>query len=350
MNRPVSLYLDLLRPLAAFVVLLSHASFYNLTGGQLGFMASTGVQAVDFFFVLSGFVIAYVSANRETSPRDYFVSRAARIYSVAVPAIILTLLLDYAGQRINAATYEGPFQAFGAGLLVRSILFIGEQWNAHRFPGSDGPYWSLGFEVWYYVAFGAFVFGPRRYRWLLSGAVLVFIGPKVAVLFPLWLMGVATYHLCNRQNISKFSGWCLFAIPIALLAGYQMIPRSPFQPFIPFSFEPERLRSTMQDYFLAALFSANLIGFSAVSDSFAPWLERHAKMIRWIAGGTFSLYLVHLPIMHFLAAVSPWASNSPWTLVALLCVTPIGCYVFAEVTERRKDIWRNLILNVLNRR
>lgn len=60
-------------------------------------MISTGVQAVDAFFVLSGFVIAHVSAVKERDARTYFISRAARIYSVAIPAIILTSILDAIG-------------------------------------------------------------------------------------------------------------------------------------------------------------------------------------------------------------------------------------------------------------
>ncbi|MGA7451675.1 MAG: hypothetical protein WBW73_10515, partial [Rhodoplanes sp.] len=83
-------------------------------------------------------------------------------------------------------TYDGPFQALGPGLLIRCVSFLGEHWNAHRFPGSNSPYWSLGFEVWYYVAFGAFVFCPGRWRWIAAATVLVFIGPwhKVATRQP----------------------------------------------------------------------------------------------------------------------------------------------------------------------
>jgi peptidoglycan/LPS O-acetylase OafA/YrhL len=107
LDRPTSLYVDIVRPAAAIVVLLSHVSF--LTAGQLDFVSSAGVQAVDVFFVLSGFVIAYVSATRERQAGIYFASRATRIYSVAVPAIVLTAALDYVGLRENAAVYEGPF-------------------------------------------------------------------------------------------------------------------------------------------------------------------------------------------------------------------------------------------------
>ena len=107
MNRTTSLYLDMIRPIAALVVLLSHVSYQNLSGGQLKFMASTGVQAVDIFFVLSGFVIAHVYATREHDFRDYAISRAARIYSVALPALILTAIVDAIGIRENTATYRG---------------------------------------------------------------------------------------------------------------------------------------------------------------------------------------------------------------------------------------------------
>ena len=65
MNRPTSLYLDLVRPIAALVVMLSHVSQTALTGGQMEVFAYTGTEAVDVFFVLSGFVIAHVCATRE---------------------------------------------------------------------------------------------------------------------------------------------------------------------------------------------------------------------------------------------------------------------------------------------
>ena len=203
MNRTTSLYLDTIRPIAAFVVLLSHVSYQTLSGGQLKFMASAGVQAVDVFFVLSGFVIAHVCATREHDLRSYIVSRAARIYSVALPALILTAMVDAIGITANAATYEGPYQELSVGLIIRSVFFIGEQWNAHRFPGSNGPYWSLGFEVWYYIAFGAFCFAPRRWRWAATLFVLAFIGPKVALMFPAWLMGVGVYHVCSSRSLPQ---------------------------------------------------------------------------------------------------------------------------------------------------
>jgi peptidoglycan/LPS O-acetylase OafA/YrhL len=236
-------------------------------------------------------------------------------------------------------------QAFSPGLLIRCFLFLGEQWSAHRFPGSDSPYWSLGFEVWYYIAFGVFIFSPLRWRWGATLLVLTFIGPKVTLMFPVWLMGVATYRLCTTQRLSQTVGWTLLIGSIAMFGVYETIPHSPLQQFAPFAFQGLRLWSAGQDYLIGALFSLHLIGFVSVSDSFSGWLDRNAGWIRWIAGATFSIYLAHLPIMYLLSAISPWPRSSPWMLALLLTVTPAACFAFAEVSERRKDIWRKILDN-----
>jgi peptidoglycan/LPS O-acetylase OafA/YrhL len=126
------------------------------------------------------------------------------------------------------------------------------------------------------------------------------------------------------------------------------MPHSPLQAFTSVTLDAERLNSTAQDYFIAILFSTHLIGFSVVSGTFSPFLERYARPIRWFAGATFSLYLTHLPIMHLLAALSPFPIESPLTVCLFLTITPIACLAFAEVFERRKALWRALIVRMLN--
>ena len=263
---------------------------------------------------------------------------------MAIPALILTAVLDAIGIKENGAIYRDGFQSLAPGLLLRTFLFIGEQWNAHRFPGSNSPYWSLGFEVWYYVAFGTFLFAPRRWRLVATFAVLAFIGPKVALMFPAWLMGVLVYRICATQKLPQLAGWMLFAFPMGLFAGYEFMPHSDLQQYTRVTLDAERLRSTGQDYFISILFSVHLIGFSTVSGKFGPWLERHARCIRWISGATFSLYLAHLPIMRLLAAFSPWPKSSLWMVFLLVAVTPVACLAFAEISERRKDAWRLAIV------
>ena len=99
MTNALSLYLDALRFGAAFVVFLSH--YGKFTRGMLWQMQPYGRTAVMVFFVLSGFVIAWVTETRERTVEDYALSRLARLYSVIVPAFILTAVLDHVAMAIN---------------------------------------------------------------------------------------------------------------------------------------------------------------------------------------------------------------------------------------------------------
>jgi peptidoglycan/LPS O-acetylase OafA/YrhL len=56
---------------------------------------------VDVFFVLSGFVIAFVTTERESDGRSFAIARLARVYSVALPALVVTFVLDAIGRSIK---------------------------------------------------------------------------------------------------------------------------------------------------------------------------------------------------------------------------------------------------------
>ncbi|UUZ51422.1 hypothetical protein LP420_19440 [Massilia sp. B-10] len=71
--------------------------------------------------------------------------------------------------------------------LPLHTLFMGELWTLTETPPWLVPYWSLGFEVWYYVLFGVMVYARGLRRVLLGGLVLLIMGPKLWLLLPVWL-------------------------------------------------------------------------------------------------------------------------------------------------------------------
>ena len=85
----LSVWLDLARLAAALVVVLHHVWPVLVPHHRLPW---PGHHAVVVFFVLSGFVIAFVTDRRETTLRIYAQRRAARILSVAIPALMLGLI------------------------------------------------------------------------------------------------------------------------------------------------------------------------------------------------------------------------------------------------------------------
>src|SRR5438270_9524015 len=100
-----SLHLDLMRGAAALAVFVSHFGLHRISGGLFWQAQPYGHDAVILFFVLSGYVIAWVAERREPDLRAYAVNRLSRLYSVVVPAILLTVIADAIGQRVGPAVY-----------------------------------------------------------------------------------------------------------------------------------------------------------------------------------------------------------------------------------------------------
>ena len=73
---------------------------------------------------------------------SYAASRISRIYSVALPAVLLTVALDAVGRQLYPAPYGYPFDNF----LLRgaaSLLMLNEVWFVSITSFSNIPYWSI---------------------------------------------------------------------------------------------------------------------------------------------------------------------------------------------------------------
>ena len=350
MKRGTSIYLDAVRFLAALVVFLTH--FSMLGNSWLWWAKPYGTEAVLVFFVLSGFVIGYVTEQRERSVSDYAINRAARICSVAIPALAATAVLDTLAPIVNHGFHlsSGGY-ANGRWVLdfLASALFVNQFWTAHIVPGSNFAFWSLSYEVSYYVAFGFAAFASVRYRFLGMAAILIAAGPRIASLFPVWLLGLACYRLCSSRAISRSVGLCAFVGPVVAWIGFEawairhgLRADAAIVPLF-----DHGGWNLVEDYGLALLFAAHLVGLHAISTDLEPILRRVERPIRWVAGATFTLYLFHLPVSRFLLACV-W--NPAWSRECYLAVffgTLGSVFAIAAVTERRKDAWRRAISALL---
>jgi peptidoglycan/LPS O-acetylase OafA/YrhL len=360
MNRTLSIYLDVVRFTAALVVFLGHAARGPAGGGTEGFLwqfSILDIDAVTIFFVLSGFVITHVVRTSERSPRHFFTNRAARIYSVAVPAIILTAVLDYVGSVISPSYpwYSNLHPQLLPTWLPFALAFINDIWGTYVPIGTNTPYWSLCFEVWYYVLFGCALFAP--WRWAIFSCIMiaVFLGPGIIILFPVWLAGGATYRIIERISRTRERvGWCLLLGSTMLLVAFFHLLISGkdiglvFYKFVSgknITFEQANYIFFGQGdwprrYIVCVLFILNLVGFRLVGDRFATFLHWFENPIRWVAGMTFSLYLYHFPLLTFLAVVLPGTPSGILRRVGMICIPLLVIAGIAQITERKKSAWR----------
>lgn len=224
MNRSFSLWLDILRVAATFIVVLSHFAYPRFSDGNFLFIRTLnlGSDAVIVFFVISGLVIAY-AAQRDKTPQRYAFNRLTRLWSVLIPAIVLTFIFDRIGAAISPDAYAAPYYAPQTllNMLLRGLSFSNE-WAAFD-PirlGTNGPLWSLSYEAAFYAMFGAFVFtsGLRRAAIVLGFCAIA--GAPILVLMPAWLMGVAAWHFMQSSSEMSYRRALVYALaaPLAYIA------------------------------------------------------------------------------------------------------------------------------------
>ncbi|MFC5462177.1 acyltransferase family protein [Massilia niabensis] len=351
LSRPLSLYLDCCRFLAAVLVVASHFGPYQVIAGHHGsWLLNLGRESVVIFFVLSGFVIAYTTERKDGGLRAYCVARCTRIYSVALPILLLAFA---AGGLLLAAGIVPMGEVYQLAklwlYLPLHLLFMGELWTISEPPTLLAPYWSLGYEVWYYVLFGALFYLRGRRRIIVAASILLFIGPKLWLLLPVWASGVLVYHWQKRLTIPRplaLAGWWATLALLVLFkeSGTDAALRALADATWPFPGLPLKSADRyLADYVVCMLVAANfLCAKSAVFSS----LLRLEKPVRALASYTFTLYLVHALVMRLWMLLYPHDRNSGVDVAALVVVIGLVTWVVGQVTEHRKG-WFEGIFNRL---
>ncbi len=193
--------LDGLRGVAALMVLLMHL-FEGHTGGDLHKMIiNHGYLAVDFFFLLSGFVVAYAYDDRwgGMTQWEFYKRRLVRLQ----PMVIF-------GSIVGAALFVfqiDPFYPLAAGASLWQVLMLmGIGFTLIPVPPSmdvrgwgetfplNGPAWSLFFEYCANILYAAGLYKLSN-RWL---------GLLVAI------AGAALFHLAVfGERGDLVGGWTL---------------------------------------------------------------------------------------------------------------------------------------------
>ena len=344
LSKEFSAFLDLIRVTAAVVVFLCHLSDPWLGGEALRAFLPLGKSAVIVFFVLSGYLISW-SAARDGRAVEYAINRAARIYSVALPALLLTWTIDIALQTYNPGIVQSGYQLAHPWKYIPLFLtFTTDFWFLSENAFSNLPYWSLCYEVWYYVVFGIFIFARGHWRWSFSALVLLFMGPKLWLLFPLWLLGAAVRKAHEHVRVSRNSARGLLICGFVALiwlktSGVETVLNDWFDDLLG-GFPSAKLRysqNVLGDSLVAA--SVGLIIFAA-RDADLVWLGKLQQVIAGMASVSFSLYLVHFPLLLAFGTLFP-KQNMTIGILTMIAATTFG-FAF----ERRKYLVRNMLIHV----
>jgi peptidoglycan/LPS O-acetylase OafA/YrhL len=336
---PFSLYLDLVRFLAAMVVLFTHFRQFRLVSGPAaGFFPLAGHMAVVVFFVLSGFVIAYSTQSKHVTLREYAAARMTRIYSVALPMLVLAfgcafLVAQLYGPALVPAYILNKVYIY----LPLHLLFLGNAWTLSEVPPWLVPYWSLGYEAWYYVLFGALCVVRGRRRFVAGAVALAIMGPQIWLLLPVWMAGVWLYRWLETHSLPRRAARIGCLVTIALLAAFYLLDIEDRLKALVWSLWPFSTNVLhgndrfLGDYIVCALVVVNFAcarfaGFTA--------LDAWAVPIRKLSFFTFPLYLCHALVLEIWRAFHPQQDGGPADFVLALLAIAVFTWVLGHGAER----------------
>ena len=344
--------LDGLRGVAAILVLFYHifegfsfAEITNNAGDGIIRTLNHGHIAVDFFFILSGFVISYAYDDRwkTMNTLQFFKRRLIRLHPMLIMgAIIGTITFAIAGFEKWDGTITPTIWVMTAMLLTMFMIpaIPGAphevRGNGEMFP-LNGPAWSLFFE---YIGNILYALIIRRlstkilflltvvlgclHAWFFVGNIseydmvgvgwtidnVNFWGGLIRMLFP-FTMGMLLARTFKPRKV-KGAFWICSITLIALFA----------VPYIPSNGEIS-LNSLYEVICIAVIFPFLVwLGACGISN------KKTAKASRLIGDISYPLYIVHYPIMYifyaWLIEKKYYTLQDCWPTVLLVVVSSIA--------------------------
>ncbi|WP_246496136.1 acyltransferase family protein [Chitinophaga varians] len=304
--------LDGLRGIAAIVVVIFHFMEIVYSDYSKNF-AGHGFLAVDFFFCLSGFVIAYAYDDRmpQLRLRDFFRSRLIRLHPlVALGAVLglLTFLFD---------PLMGPPAGYGFGkitmLFITTLLLVPYPVMPERFFNlfcMNAPAWSLWWEYIANIFYALVLWRLRRHLLLVLGfiaaVILTVVAYKAGNLMGGWSKD--TFWQGGARLLYSFTAGMLvyrFRLIIPNRLGFPgvtlLLLLGLFMPYFPHNWLVELV--------IVLFYFPALVALGAGA-RLAPWLEKPCTFSGKIS---YPLYMTHYGFMwifaHYLEVYKPAMST-----------------------------------------
>ena len=313
--------LDGLRGVAALIVVIFHV-FETYSGDRFHQFINHGYLAVDFFFVLSGFVVAYAYDDRwgKMTQWDFYKRRLIRLQPmIIIGSLIGAVLFYFQASPVFSLISGTPVWQMLLVMLIGFTLIPLPQSMDIRGWGEmhplNGPAWSLFFE---YVANILYALVIRRFSKTLL-AIFVFIsacllinllvfGPQgdliggwsldktqlnigfTRLLYPFF----AGMLLCRMGKLIHVKG--AFAICAILLVVVFSIPR--------IGDAKHLWENGLYESFCVIIVFPLIVSIGAGGVLTG---KRSIRMCNWLAGISYPLYITHYPLIYLYTA---WVANN----------------------------------------
>ena len=239
--------LDGLRGIASFIVILFHFFEIYSFGEPSKQIINHGYLGVDFFYVLSGFVIGYAYDDRweKMSLWDFYKRRLIRLHPMVIAGSFLGMCYYFLGESTLSPNIENVKPHFFFLTLIMNFLMIPTPvemdirgWGETN--SFNGPNWTLSYEYIINILYSLII---RRLHTIIIGILCILSALLVINLS----LNFDIFNVMNERQSSKYTvigGWSLTSCELYIgftrlfypfFAGY-LVYRLNFKIRIPYSF------------------------------------------------------------------------------------------------------------------
>jgi peptidoglycan/LPS O-acetylase OafA/YrhL len=343
-----------LRGIAALLTVLFHVNLVlssfggKLLDGMITSVLSRMYLMVDFFFVLSGFILCYVYAgNFEDRVKVYdfkkfTIARFARVYPLHLFSLLLTTLFLFLLHQWGASV-SPILDAENSGYSFITNLFLLHSMNLHHWFTFTHASWSISTEWWMYMLFPFLVSPlmklskPGRFvifvicivGYLVIGYVLV---PMVTIPEAISFLKVHPFSLNVAYQFGFFRCVFGFVIGMTVYFGYKAgWSRQLFSSGYTFLLLISGLVICMHfavlDVITVLFFPCIILSAAYGNQNLNVILA--SKPLQRLGDWSFSIYLIHQPFLYQLATLmgNPDKTRIPIPKMGIL-VSWLTCLIF----------------------
>lgn len=335
MQRPNArfFWVDALRGVAALVIVVHHYHHFYLgdafdrpsippveafpyAGALFPLYNSMASNAVELFWLISGFVFAHVYLPRYVSAWTFFVARFARLY----PLHFVTLIYVAALQVISLQ-FAGHWQVYANNDTRHFLLqlFMSSNWNSwSRGLSFNGPIWSVSLEIVVYGVFFLSLFAMRR------GSFLILLALCIASWA--WVVFQPVRLPLIRLGVFECAGYFFLGSLVYVL--------QPSKTFVRFALITAASLSAVALGIMAESERIVIAGGAIALLALAVGLDRVAParggQMRALGDISYSVYLVHVPLQMTALLIADLAFNGTRNFADSYFTLPV--YLILSVT------------------
>jgi len=326
------LSIQYLRGIAALLVVLSHIAWKNIQAGgdTMHWWHEAGQFGVDIFFIISGFIMVYITQNMHQKPhgvRTFIKKRFVRIVPLYwfYTLIALTIFIVMP-ERVNSA---------GGDTQIFKSLFLLPLASSENYLVGVG--WTLHYEFIFYILFAFGLLLTRALGNIAVGSVILFsvyYSSFISMegmgyiahsflndIFIEFALGMLLFHIIN--NLKRFHiSLSLLSIAIGLLQFYYLHTGGSFTGV----------------HHIDTGMSAFLICFGVISLEYFL-VKKEIKLLTKLGDASYSLYLLHPFVLVAVVMLNDRfqdsiPQNQTFLIIMMLIASLIGGYISHKYIEK----------------